>query len=122
MSKLLKWIIGIAIALVVITIAVFVVRAFLPISALGIMPFEHRWTTHWPGMMGYWHMPFGGLFGGLLSLGLLVLAVLFIVWLVRSKATPAAPPAPAAPALTCPRCNEPVQVGWVACPHCGKKL
>ncbi len=105
----------------------------------GMMPFG---TGGWArrgmymggfGMMGFGRMmPFSGLFGGLMMLGLLVLMVLAIIWLTRSLRRPVAPaviPAayanPVVPSVAmkpCPKCGETVQEDWNFCPHCGKKL
>jgi hypothetical protein len=83
-----------------------------------------------PGMMGRGLMPFGGFFGGLLSLGFLALVVLGIIWLVRSLRTPkpvdvpAAMPAamPAATVNPCRKCGRPIQDDWKICPYCGQKV
>ena len=87
------------------------------------------------GMMGFGRMmPFGGLFGGLVSLGLLALIVLAIIWLVRNlrrpvvlAAAPAGAVTPVAPAVAvathpCQKCGEAVQEDWKFCPHCGEKV
>ena len=39
-------------------------------------------------------------------------------------APPAAPPAPSAPLSSpdCSKCGQPIQKGWVACPHCREKI
>jgi hypothetical protein len=140
MKKVWKWIIGIVIVLVVLAAVVGVVllfRSHLPAIVRwgepglrtripGMMPFGRGvwggrgWTMHGPGMMAFGRMrPFGGLFGGLFSLGLLALVVLGIVWLVRRLTASKTPPAPL---LTCRHCGKPIQAGWIACPHCGKEL
>ncbi len=101
----------------------------------GMMPFGNgNWGGRGMymggfGMMGFGRMmPFGGLFGGLVALGILVLIVLAIIWLVRSLRKPAAPTAavvPVVPAVAvhpCQKCGGSVQEGWQFCPHCGEKL
>jgi hypothetical protein len=97
----------------------------------GMMPFGNgAWGMY--GMMGFGRMtPFGGLFGGLVMLGILALIVLAIIWLVGALrkpamvAAPVAAVAPVVPAVAmhpCQKCGEPVQENWKFCPNCGKKL
>lgn len=81
------------------------------------------------GMMGGWGFaPLGwifGLAGLLLPLGLLGLLVLGGVWLFRQIAPMQGNTAgiDAAKSLkSCPSCNQPVQIGWQLCPHCGYSL
>ena len=85
------------------------------------------------GMLGFGRMmPFVGLFGCLISLGILVLIVLAIIWLVRnlhkpemSAVAPVAAGYPVTSAVAthlCQKCGEPVQEDWKYCPQCGKKL
>ncbi len=88
-----------------------------------------------PGMMGYggfgptmmgggynmMGLGFLGMFGMVLvPLAVLALGVVGIVALLRSSQVTPPSVAPAAP--TCANCGQPVQTGWVACPHCGQKL
>jgi hypothetical protein len=99
----------------------------------GMMPFGFgnwggRGMYMSGGMLGLGRMmPFAGFFGGLISLGVLVLIVLAIIWLVRNLRKPVAPVAvvnpvaPAAAAHPCQKCGEPVQADWQFCPHCGEK-
>jgi zinc-ribbon domain len=100
----------------------------------GMVPFGNGRGMYMGGfgMLGFGRMmPFGGFFGGLVSLGLLVLIVLAIIWLVRNLRQPvvmaAAPVAavnPVAPVVNshpCQKCGLPVQAGWQFCPHCGEK-
>ena len=130
-----KWIIGIVLGLIVLAALVgvgFLVRTNFHVTQFAAVA-NQDWNTRGPGMMPFggpgWHMrgpsmmgysgmmPFGGLFSGLISLGLLALIVLGIVWLVRnlrvSKAVAVHP---------CTRCGKPVQVDWKNCPYCGKAL
>jgi zinc-ribbon domain len=101
----------------------------------GMMPYGRMGGRYGGGfgMMGVGRMmPFGGLFGGLVSLGLLVLIVLGIIWLVESlrrpvmvAAAPVAAVSPVVPAVTthpCQKCAEPVQENWKFCPNCGEKV
>jgi hypothetical protein len=151
MKKVWKWVIGVILGLVVIAVLIgvgFVVwnnmhffrgaaevnRGF---SQRGpeMMPYGgYGWHMRGPDMMGFRAAPFAGFFGGLLTLGFLVLVVLGIVWLVvrlRSpkpvEATPSVPtivsePIPAAALNPCKKCGRPLQTDWIVCPHCGKKV
>jgi hypothetical protein len=101
----------------------------------GMMPYGGMGGRYMGGfgMMGFGRMmPFGGLFGGLLSLGLLVLIVLGIIWLVGSlrrpvmvAAAPVVAVSPVVPAVAthpCQKCAEQVQENWKFCPNCGEKV
>jgi len=76
--------------------------------------------------MGYGIMPWGGLIGGLFSIGFLALLVLGIIWLIRSLQKPAQVAAPvelpAASATSCKKCGMTLQDEWKVCPHCGKRV
>jgi hypothetical protein len=104
----------------------------------GMMPFGNgSWGMRGMhmggfGMLGFGRMmPFGGFFGGLVSLGFLALIVLGIIWLVRNLRKPTAPVAvvaaesPVVPQIAthpCQKCGEAVQEDWKFCPHCGKRV
>ncbi len=150
MKKVWKWIIGIVLGLIVLALLVglgFLVRNnfhayrtetfYRGYTERGpsMMPYEgYGFHMRGPGMMGYGIMPFGGLIGGLFSLGILVLLVLGIIWLVRSIRTPktsaassatpsmVASETPAGVTNPCKRCGKPLQSDWKVCPHCGKKV
>jgi hypothetical protein len=146
MNKLWKWIIGILSVLVVVAVLVGVgfmvrsnfhgyranVQASPGFSQRGpeILPYHGFEYMRGPGMMRWGMMPFGGFFGGLFSLGFLVLVVLGIIWLARQVGTqrpvevPATMPAtiPAAIVNPCKKCGKPIQDDWIVCPHCGKKV
>lgn len=107
----------------------------------GMMPFGNHGRGRGMhmrgfGMMGFGGMGlFGGLIGGLFSLGILALTVLGVIWLVgrlrRPKMVAAASVEPVAPiepvaavvadTHPCRRCGEPVHENWIHCPNCGKK-
>jgi hypothetical protein len=153
MKKVWKWIIGIVLGLIVLAVLVgvgFLVRGNFHIyraetlgsrnfsqrgpelfgRGQGIIPYGGFEHMRGPGMMGYGMMPFGGFFGGLISLGFLALVVLGIIWLVRRLRTPkpvdvpsAAPAAiPADIVNPCKKCGMPLHDGWKICPYCGKKV
>ena len=150
MKKVWKWVIGIALGLILLAVLVgvgFLVRNSFHIyraETFNLRGFsdESPWRMplggfghmRGPGMMGFGMLPFGGLFGGLLSLGFLALVVLGIIWLVRSlrssnQVALSAPTPVATPAVLsevninpCKRCGEPLQDEWKVCPHCGKKV
>jgi zinc-ribbon domain len=147
MKKVWKWIIGIVLGLVVLAVLVgvgFMVRSNFHVFRAeaqvsrgfyepgpGMMPYGgFGYHMRGPGIMGYGMTPFGGFFGGLLSLGFLALVVLGIIWLVRLLRTPkpvdvsAAMPAsmPAAIVNPCKNCGRPIQDDWKVCPYCGKKV
>jgi hypothetical protein len=140
MKKVWKWIIGIVLGLVVLAVLVgvgFMVRSNFHVNRAEVLD-SRGFSGRGPGMMGYGGfergpgmmgrglMPFGGFFGGLLSLGFLALVVLGIIWLVRSLRTPKPVVMPAAmPAAIvnpCKKCGQPIQDDWKVCPYCGKKV
>jgi len=149
MSKLLQWIIGIGVVLVVLAVAFSVVAPFL-LPRLGLAPAISgpygRVMPRMPFMPGFmfgmgrygFRAPFMGLFGMLSCLWPLLLIGL-IIWAVtalsvRNTPQPMAPqapqtmaaqsPLPPAPVsqATCPECGQPLQPGWRHCPNCGKAI
>jgi hypothetical protein len=138
MNKVLKWVLIVLGGLVGLVIVFGIVFA--------IFGGGHGYYMMRPGfrMMepyGYRHSfvsPMGGIFGGLLGLGLLVLIIVGIVALVNAiirgnrpaqvtqsvQATPAEPtPAPMpASTRTCSNCGKPAQDDWQTCPYCGSPL
>jgi hypothetical protein len=140
MKKFWKWFIGIVLGLLVLAILVGIPLAMhfwgpagFATSRLELrgdqpgwglrgdqdygMPMMRGFGGH--GMMrsgGFGFMPFGGIFGGLLGLGLLVLVVVGIVWAVKATRMPRVP------MRSCTSCGRAVQEDWKACPYCGKKL
>jgi uncharacterized membrane protein len=150
MKKIWKWIIGIVLGLVV--LSVLLIIGFMAFGHFHGDRFENGYSRGWsqqgpgmmpyggfgdhlrgPGMMGYGGMlPFGGLIGGFFCLVFIALFVLGIFWLVRTfgkthavnsaaaQTTPAVTPAPLMD--TCKKCGQPIQVDWKHCPNCGKKV
>lgn len=116
MKSVWKWILfGLALFLLAFCVA-------LPLFSRGLM-LPVRMMSYRSGGMGFGMMGAGGL--GLLGLLarvavpilFLVLVVAVVVMLVRKPSTPPAPTT-----KPCPKCGQPVEQGWVACPHCGEKL
>jgi hypothetical protein len=141
MKKFWKWLIGIVLGLLVLAVLVGIPLAMhfwrpagLEVSRVGPgwgmrgegyrgdMPMMRGFGDGYRGMPmmhgfgGFGFMPFGGIFGGLLGLGLLALIVVGIVWAVRATRTPRVP------MRSCTNCGRAVQEDWKACPYCGKKL
>lgn len=146
MKKVWKWILGIVIGLVVLAILVgvgFALSGRMHAARVGL-EIERGWYLGGPGMMpfgghmrypgmmrGFGFFPFGGILGGLISLGFIALIVLGIIWLVRALRgprtvvqTPASAAATSEPvAMTaCKNCGKPLQAEWKNCPYCGKKV
>ena len=157
MKKVWKWIIGIVAGLVILAVLMgvaFLVRGNMHgygTEEFGYRDFNYRGPGYFQpgpgmmpyggynhmggyGMMGYGFSPFGGLFGGLVSLVFLALVVLGVIWLVNRLRAPrpyesstvvAATMSPAAIAGVthpCQKCGRPLQNEWNVCPYCGKKV
>ena len=142
MKKVWKWVIGIAVGLVI--IAALVGAGILirnNFHALRTEPVERAFSRDIPRLMPFGgfnpHMQgpmtvrrgfnvFGGFIRGLFSLGFLALIVLGIIWFIKSLRTPkpvaaVAGPQPAA-TNPCKKCGNPLQAEWKHCPNCGKKV
>lgn len=74
-----------------------------------------------PGMMGNWGI-LGWIWMLLVPIAFLAVLVLGLLWLARQMSPPQADGGPAGDAVPCPHCGRFVQVGWRACPYCGKAL
>ncbi len=110
------------------------------LAGLAIVAFSMPFLHH-GGFRGHMSMPFYGgfpMFGGFMVIGLIfglfrflipvALIAWFFWWLMNkvaarkaAEAVKAAAPAPVVE-TPCKHCGKTVQAGWVACPHCGKKL
>jgi hypothetical protein len=143
MKKGWKWVIGIVLGLVILAVLLGVglmvrgnfhadrVEAWdrrgYDLRGPGMMPYGgYGYHMRGPGMMGYGVMPWGGIIGGLFSIGFLALLVLGIVWLIRGLSKPAPVAAPvelsAATVNSCKKCGNPLQAEWKVCPHCGRRV
>jgi hypothetical protein len=130
MKKFWKWFIGIVLGLLVLAVLVGIPLAmhFWRPAGLQVFQGEQDWgmrgwdmhgTRGMPMMRGYGGhglMLFGGIFGGLLQLGLLALLVVGIVWGVKAIR------ARQVPSRSCTKCGRAVHEDWKACPYCGSKL
>jgi zinc-ribbon domain len=138
MSKVLKWILYVVLGLIALAIIAGIVFAIF--GGLG-----HGYYMMRPGLrmmqpyrdgFGYYR-PMGGIFGGLLGLGIFVLIIIGIVALVNvimrgnrpaqvTQSVQPTQPAPAAemavPTRTCSNCGKPAQDDWTTCPYCGNPL
>jgi hypothetical protein len=112
MKNFWKWILGIAIVLVVF-FGLGLLTRYLGMQFGGYS--GRGW--HMP-MMGFGFMPFGMAFMWLFPLAFLALPTLGIVWAIKAlRGTH-----PAAPGKACAQCGKPVQADWKNCPHCGSTL
>jgi hypothetical protein len=83
MSTTTKWVIGSAIAVIVLLfVAPFLWQWIFPGAYSGYGMMGRGYGMHMP-MMGYGFMPLGMFFLWLIPLGLLVLIVLGIAWLIK---------------------------------------
>ena len=101
MKSIWKWILGILAVVIVLGmlgVAPLLWHQFLPYNEYGgygmmsggwgggRMPMHGGFDGYAPMMYGGFGLGFGGLFGGLIQLGILALIVLGIIWLVRAIA------------------------------------
>ncbi len=135
MNKVLKWILYVLLAVVVLAVIAGIVFAFLGPARYGMMRPGFRMIMPYNRYYGGFS-PLGGIFGGLIGLGIIILVILGIVALVnalvggnrRTMYTPPAQPmqpsqpAAATPSRTCPNCGKPAMDDWKTCPYCGTQL
>jgi hypothetical protein len=147
MTKVWKWILGIVLGLIVVSVLVgigFALVGGFHAARVGLT-YSRGWNEQGPGMMpfGYGlHMrgpgivsrvgffPFGGIIGGIVFLAFLALVILGIIWLAKylrspkaAVQTPASTQASASVEMsTCKNCGKPIQTDWRNCPYCGKKV
>ena len=83
MSKTTKWVIGMAVAVIILVfVAPFLWQLVFPGAYAGYGMMGRGYGMHMP-MMGFGFMPFGVFFLWLIPLGILILIVLGIAWLVK---------------------------------------
>jgi hypothetical protein len=120
MKNLWKWLLGIALVLVLF-FGPYLFHLFVPTFGYGYGGMMGG--GRYGGMMGYGFFPFGGLMW-LVPLGTLVLVVLGIVWLVNnlSGGPKNVPAQPQPQARVCASCGAAAQADWKTCPYCGTAL
>ncbi len=119
MKNAWKWLLGIAIVLLIFVALPFGLGFFVPRYGFGYgccgWSGYHGWGMMPFGHMGWGMMPFG-FFGWIFPLLFLALIVLGIWWLINalsgSKST----------TISCPSCGKPLESNWKACPYCGYSL
>jgi hypothetical protein len=142
MSKVLKWILYVALGLVVLALIAGIFIAIFGGLGHGYYMMRPGFRMMEPYQFGY-YSPVRGIFAGLLGLGLLMLIIVGIVALVNviirgnrpAQMTQTNQPAqtiqpaqsvPAAeiasPTRTCSNCGKPAQEDWKTCPYCGNPL
>jgi len=130
MKNTWKWIIGIAVVLVVLFALSTLLGSFFgygyggmtlaPGASAGVGGGYGDWRH--PMMSGYSYSPFGGLFMGfgmLLAWGIpLALLGLVVYGAVRLANKPGSP----VTTQSCTNCGKPAQTDWKNCPYCGTEL
>ena len=113
MKNIWKWILGIALVLVLFFGPYLFCLAFPAIGyGYGMMGYGRG------GMMGgFGFFPFGMGLMWLFPLGTIALIVLGIVWLVNNLNG-----SKTVQQRVCPSCGKPAQADWKTCPFCGNSL
>lgn len=113
MKNTWKWILGIALALVLF-FGPYLFQLAFPTMGYGYgMMVSGR-----GGMMGgFGFFPFGMGLMWLVPLGIIVLVALGIVWLINNIKGPKT-----GQGRVCPSCGKPAQADWKTCPYCGNGL
>jgi uncharacterized membrane protein len=109
-----NWILAAVVGLVALLILLVVASMFSPGSSWpgGMMG---------PGMMGGWGM-LGWMWMLLIPVTIVVVLVVGLVWLAQQITSRRNGGYPVGAAVPCPQCGLLVQVGWRACPYCGRTL
>ncbi|PKN90721.1 MAG: hypothetical protein CVU44_22695 [Chloroflexi bacterium HGW-Chloroflexi-6] len=113
MKNTWKWILGIALVLVLF-FGPYLFQLAFPTMGYGYgMMGSGR-----GGMMGgFGFFPFGMGLMWLVPLGIIVLVALGIVWLINNINGPKT-----GQGRVCPSCGKPAQADWKTCPYCGNGL
>jgi hypothetical protein len=113
MKNIWKWILGIALILVLFFGPLLFRLAFPAIGyGYGMMGYGYG-----PSRMMGGFFPFGMGLMWLFPLGTIALIVLGIVWLVNNTKS-----SKTVQGRVCPSCGKPAQADWKTCPYCGNSL
>jgi hypothetical protein len=115
MSKFVKGLLiglGVLVALAVLAAVGFQIYGMATYGRIAAGYPMMGFLPHMRGGFGMGWLPWGGAFGFLFFVALIVLVVALILG--------TAGPRPAS--RVCAHCGKPLQEGWVACPHCGEKV
>lgn len=112
-----KWIVGVALVLVLLFALPFLFRTFFGYGYGGMMGGYSGWGHP---MMGGWGL--GGLFMGfgMLLMWAIPLGLLFLI--IYGAVRLANKPNPLVAAQSCGNCGKAVQADWKNCPYCGTEL
>ncbi len=122
MKNIWKWILGIALVLVLF-FGSYLLRLVFPTMGYGygMMGYGHGGMTLAPhasaGVGGFGFFPFGMGLMWLVPLGTITLIVLGVVWLINNMNG-----SKVVQERVCPSCGKPAQVDWKTCPYCGNNL
>ena len=114
MKNTWKWILGIALVLVLF-FGPYLFQLVFPTIGYG---YGMMGSGRSGGMMGgFGFFPFGMGLMWLVPLGIIVLVALGIVWLINNINGPKT-----GQGRVCPSCGKPAQADWKTCPYCGNGL
>jgi hypothetical protein len=113
MKNIWKWILGIALVLVLF-FGPYLFGLLFPGMGYGLVGFGH---SRGEMMGGFGFSPFGMGLMWLIPLATIALVVLGVVWLVSNLNG-----SKAVQARVCLSCGKPAQAEWKTCPYCGNNL
>lgn len=114
MKNTWKWILGIALVLVLF-FGPYLFQLVFPTVGYG---YGMMGSGRGGGMMGgFGFFPFGMGLMWLIPLGTIALIVLGVVWLVNNTNS-----SKTVQGKVCPSCGKPAQTDWKTCPYCGNGL